>query len=162
MYTIRQKLYKAQVGCFCVVAVLRKGGYDVPVRNLVTATVKLIALCNAIDENTKGTVRYHDHANQWAIYGSILKKGEESSITKMSMGAGLRVLAAVGDENASDIDLFFLDEDGDVIARDEKPDATPIVSLRTRATQSYGLRVKNMEARGATLVLTAVLQIVDQ
>jgi hypothetical protein len=160
-YTIRQRLYKASVGCFCVVAVLRKGGFDVPIRNLVSASSRLIAFCNAVDRNTSGSVAFHDADNQWAIYGSILRQGEDTTITNITLGGGQRCLLAAGDENSSDIDLFVLDSDGDVIGQDTDADATPIVKHKARAGASYGLRVKNVKAGGATLVLAAILKVSD-
>ncbi|MCS7022029.1 MAG: hypothetical protein NZU63_09400 [Gemmataceae bacterium] len=105
-YTIRLNLFKASRSSFCAAAILRKGGFDVPIRNLVVATTRLIALCNVIDRYTSDQVTFFDGNNQWALYGAVLRRGEDTTITNIHLGNGKRIFLAAADENARDIDLF--------------------------------------------------------
>jgi hypothetical protein len=157
-YTIRQKLYKARSSSFCLLAVLRQGGWDVPRSNLEAATTKLVSFGTAVDQTTPKAVTFHDGANNWAVFGSVLRKGDQYTHTDLSLGTGQRVMLAVGDASARDLDLFILDSAGSLVGKDDKPDALPIVRLDTRAT-TYSMRVKNADSRGPTLVLAAILKL---
>lgn len=158
-YTIRQHLYDAPVGSFCVVAVMQRGGYDVPITNLVDAAGSLILMANVVDENVTEIVSFQDGDNQWAIFGGIIDEDESLTITNMNPGTGRRVFIAAADTNSSDIDMFVLDEDGDIIDSDEETDATPIVDVRTKSSQSYGMKVTNHTSRGPSLTLMSILQL---
>jgi len=160
-YTVRQHLYKAKRGSFCCIAVLREGGWDVPIRNLTAASEKLTRMCNIFDSKTPKTVKFLDQTNQWALYGSIARKGESFSITNLNLGAGKRVIMAAGDAQATDIDLYVLNEDNDVLHKDEDPDANPFISFQARRRPSHGIRVKHADGRGPSLILTTVLDVSD-
>ena len=158
IYTLRQKLFKARTGSFCVVAVLRAGGFDVPVSNLLVATTNLIDFCTRVNQNRGGGVVFHDAENQWAIFGSVLRPNEATTITRLALGQGRRVIVAAGDNNAADIDLFVLDQAGNTVVKDDESDATPIADIQVHGVNSAGLRLHNVQSRGPALVLSAFLQ----
>ncbi|HKI19611.1 MAG TPA: hypothetical protein VKA15_17120 [Isosphaeraceae bacterium] len=158
-YTIRQRLCEARSSSFCVVAVLRARGFDVPVSNLTNATVNLMELCSRVSQNRGGRVVFQDADNQWAIFGAVLQNGEERTITNLALGQGRRVLVAAGDNNARDIDLFVLDRNGDIAARDTAEDATPIADVTVSGNSLAGVRFQNVNSQGPALVLAAILRV---
>jgi hypothetical protein len=161
-YTLRLHLFKARSASFCAVAVLREGGYDVPVRNLTDAASGLIAEGTRLHESKRGrSVTFLDTPNQWAVYGSVLKPGEDVRITGLQFGVGERALLAAGDTNSTDIDLWLEDENGKNLDSDTDPDARPKINLFAKHRPSHGMRVKNVAARGPALVLSAILQVAD-
>lgn len=157
-YTVRLTLYKGRPS-FCAAVILRDGGYDIPVRNLSTALANLIVRCNAIDRATSDTVTFHDVANQWAMFGTVLSEDTDLKITNIDLGTGKRCVLAVGDGNARDLDLFLLDRDGDTVAKDIDPDAIPTIFYTARNFRSAGVKIKNESSNGKTLVLTAFLAL---
>jgi hypothetical protein len=165
MYTIRQKLFEAKRSSFCVLAILRERGFDVPVGNLTTATSNLISFCARVNQNRNKdrneSVIFQDAANQWALFGAVLRNREQTTVTKLTLGEGNRVLLAAGDNNARDIDLFALNEKGEVIVKDVDNEPTPGVTLQVKGDVSAGMRVHNVDAAGPALVLAAVLRVVD-
>jgi len=160
-YTIRQHLYKAKRGSFCCIAILREGGWDVPVKNLSVASDRLTRLCNAYDKNTPKTVKFLDQPNQWSLYGSVVRKGETYTVTNINLGVGKRVMMSAGDAFATDIDLYILNEDGGVIHKDEDDDANPLISFQAKRRPSHGFRVKHVTGRGPSLILTTILDVSD-
>lgn len=157
-YTLRLKLYSGKPA-FCTAAILREGGYTIPVGNLVDALHGLIARCNALDRNVRQRVTFHDTPNTWAMMGAVFSPGESQTVTKVNLGTGERVILSSGDSNTRDIDLFVLDESDSVRAKDDDEDATPVVSLTTRSASSSGLRVTNARSNGKSLILTAYLDL---
>lgn len=160
-YAVRLTLWSGARSSFCAMAILQRGGYDVPVRNLSAATANLIAYCESVDSSTSRTVRFHDSDNQWAIYGTVLRQGEGTDITNIRPANDDLVFVSAGDTVARDIDLFLLDDGGRTIGQDIDADANPLIVHRANGFTSYGLRTKVITSSGggATLVLTAVLEI---
>jgi len=160
-YTLRLTLFKADSACFCAVAILQRGGYDIPIRNLADATNDLIGFCNDVWRSGKIRMKFHDSDNQWAIYGSIIKEGTNVSITNLHPGEGTVAVIAAGDGIAEDIDVAVLDENNRVIKEDTRDDASAVVVCHTDADTSYGIRTQLSKSRkkGASFVLTAVLDL---
>ncbi len=158
-YTMRARLVRAARGSFCAVAVLRHGGFDVPVRNLAVATAGLLKECKGVDARTKEPVTFLATPGQWAIHGAVLRQGEDYNVTGIQLGTGIRAFLARADNNASDIDLWVNDESGNNLGKDVLRDARPIVALKAVRRPSHGMRVKNVESRGPSLVLSAILVV---
>jgi hypothetical protein len=146
-------------GGFATIGILVEGGYRVPVGNLAAALANLILQCEDVDKNTKKDVLFSSGNNQWAVFGSILKQGGETTIEKLLPGAGTRVLVSGGDDTVSDIDLFLLDAKGKVLEEDVDDDAVPRVVYTTARNTNYGFRVKNVKSKGSSLILTAILTV---
>jgi hypothetical protein len=160
-YTIRLTLFAADRGSFCATAILRRNGYDVPVRNLVDATVHLIAQCEAVWRAVPGQVGFHVSENQWAVYGAILEQEGSTTITNMDPGTRRLAFVSAGDDIAEDIDLWLLDAIDRTLAEDIDADPRPVIVHNTRAGANYGVRTKvaRSQRQGASLVLTAVLEV---
>ena len=156
-YTIVVKLHKSKTkASFCALAILRKGGWNVPDTNFVDAMAKCIATCSQLGKQRKD-LHFHDQENQWSLFGSILESGQETTLTNIAMGTGKRIVVAAGDANATDVDLFLLNSSGSVIEKDTEPDATPIFEYKTGGTGTYGIRVKNSKSKGPAMVIATLL-----
>jgi hypothetical protein len=157
-YTLRLHLYEGQ-GSFCTAAILKDGGYSIPVSNLADALRGLIVRCNVLDRNVKDRITFHDTPNSWAMIGAVFSPGESQTLTKVNLGTGRRVMLSAGDGNSRDIDLFVLDSADQIQSKDDDADPLPIVSVNTRSASSSGLRITNAQSSGRTLILTAYLDL---
>jgi hypothetical protein len=63
------------------------------------------------------------------------------------------LFVAVGAQSVVDIDLYVLDPDGDVVSRDDQPDAMPHVQFCATRAGSYASDVKMIEGSGAFTLL---------
>ena len=154
---------KGKGGGFCTLAFLRKGGYDLPVTNLRTALETVTSACDEVNKLAKTKVWFQSGNNQWALYGAVLEQGETQTITKVKLGKGDRMLVAGGDRNAEDVDVFFLDEDDDVLARDKGRDPFAFAKFTEDTTGFRKIAFKNAKSKraGPALILTAVLVFDD-
>jgi len=158
-YTIRLELPKSPQATFCGMAIMRDGGWDVPVDNLSTAVAKVIALGTKADELNKTGARFHQETNTWALFGTVLKQGEASTLSNMRFERRKHLIAVAGDNNAKDLDAYLLDPNGKTLVEDSESDATPVLEYTTGAHPSYGLRIENNKAGGAALVIATVLDL---
>jgi len=158
-FTLKAIAAKADKGGFVCLVIMRKGGYTIPVKNLATALASLIKSCEVVDSKISEKLYFHEEPNQWALFGSVLDKGEETTITNINMGTGTRVVVAAGDGVSTDIDLFVKTSKDGVVAKDEDADPTPIVSFRANSFTGAKVTYKNVASRGKSLILTAVLHV---
>jgi hypothetical protein len=159
-YTMRARLVNATHASFVGVAVLRRGGFNVPVVNLAEATAGLIEEGKRVDAGTNAPVTFLATPGQWAVHGAVLDEGESYTVTGIQLGGmGRRVFLARGDDNATDIDLWAFDERGNEIGKDVLVNARPIVDIFALFRPSHGMKVKNVRSRGRSLVLSAILVV---
>lgn len=159
-YTIKVVMHDAgQNGGFGTVGVLKDGGFSVPVRNQQAALKGLVAQCNLVDRQVKEQVYFNSGANQWAVYGSIVRSGGDLTIDNITPGGGRRVWVGAGDTTAQDIDLYLMNDGGKVLVKDEDDDAVPLIDYRTTPGDRYSLRIKNVRSNGPCLILTATLNL---
>lgn len=159
-YTIRVVMADAgENGGFATIAVLREGGFVVPQQRLAQAVGRLLAGCEAVDSNVKEKVYFASGGNQWAMYGTILDKGEALTVSGQAPRAERRVWVGAADAGADDIDLELQDGNGKPTASDRKPDANPLVSRFLRADERYKFKISNEKSDGLTLVTVAALNL---
>jgi hypothetical protein len=162
-YTIRLKLFRSQRDAFCSFAVLRRGGWDVPVINLDTARISFLAMCGLVvlraeelDAQTEFLVR----PNQAAVFGEILRAGASTTLRNVDLGTKPTYILTTGDVNARDLDLYLKSSRGTVLASDTDADAPAIVPYLPKSGSSYRIDVANESRNGrAAFVLCGVLQI---
>jgi hypothetical protein len=148
---------------FAAVAIMRVGGYGIPVENLTTSFRTALrsageASKKVAEKTTAAGLVFHEQ-DDWSFYGSVLKQGERIQFAGLDLTSTLTVAVAGGDAQAQDIDLDVVDTtDGNkVVAKDDDRDATPAVVVRPDKGHTYGLGVKVSQAKGATLVTALVL-----
>lgn len=151
-------------GGFATIGLLVKGGYDVPVENLAGALGSMIVQCEDVNKkvnNGGGKLYFASDNNQWGVFGSIVPMGGDSSVNNITPGSGKRVLLSGGDKTTSDLDLVLTDRNGRTIKEDTDDDAYPRVVFDSKADTPYNFKVKNVKSRGASLVLTSLLVIIE-
>jgi hypothetical protein len=162
-YTLRLTLVKSKrnVPCVCVATILRKGGLNVALNNLNEAAGNLAAVLNIADQvlrhKTKKRLDLYHADNQWSIFGSVLDKGQETTVTKVSLGNGHRLFIGVGDKQA-DVDLFLLDKTDKVVQQDTRGDRIAILGRDpTLDDGPHGLRIRNL-SRALSVTMMAVFE----
>ncbi len=156
-YKVVMKLVSTKAkGSFVAYALLRKGGYDVPIKNLQTAWTKLLNMCERINDKL-GWAAFHDGEDELCVIGSIMREGE--TLTQGGIDLEDRPYAFVGaaDEQANDVDIAVADGDGDVLAKDTENDAIPIVLYSKGGTVK--LKLSDVKSKGASLVMAAVVKL---
>lgn len=143
-------------GSFACYATLRNGGFDVPVSNLASASGRLLAICQRINDKL-GPAYFHDGDGELCLIGSIMTEGQ--TLTQGGFVLEDRPYAFVGtaDDQAQDIDLKVVDSDGDVVASDQEKDATPIVLYSKGGTVS--LKLTDASSKGASLCMAAAIKL---
>lgn len=154
---------KGRGGAFVTLAFLKKGGYDVPVGNLKTALETVTVACEEVNRSAKQKVYFQSGDNQWALYGAVLEQGQDLTITKCKFGMGDRMLVAGGDKNALDVDVFVLNDAGDVLLKDKGSDPFAFLKFIEDEDKYRGIRFANAKSKkgGPTLVLCALLRFGD-
>jgi hypothetical protein len=157
-YTIVLRLDRCrQPWSFCAMAILRHGGWDVPVSNMLGAAGRCILQCRQI-EQAQGRVRFIEQPNQWTLFGGVVDQGNDVKLLNMQLGDGQRLFVGTADDHAQDIDLYLTPHNGQqVLAKDDAGDPTPIFACRTQAQGTYDLRLNNARSRGASLMFAAAL-----
>ena len=152
-YTISVKLQRCRRDAsFCALAILRDGGWDVPLENLVRAVARSMQGCQSA-----GQFGFNAQRNQWCLYGAVMRGGGEVGVKNLRLGRGRHAIMAVGDDYAEDIDLYLSDSVGNKVGKDDAPDATPGFSHRAAGGVAYEVRIKVARSRGPTIVLATVL-----
>ncbi len=163
-YRLRLILFKARkdLPCVCVAAILKKGGWDVPLTNLDHAVSQLITGLAAADEEVQKRIGkrldLHKAKNQWALYGGVARQGGDITVTNINLGKGIRAFLASGDKNAKDVDLFLLDQNGKTIKSDTS--TAPIASfVHEPGAGPHGLRVLNYESTGPAVIMMGIFEV---
>jgi hypothetical protein len=165
-YTLRLILFKSRnnVPCVCVATLLKQNGWNVPLGNLDQAAgqmVRTLKDADALVRRQSGKrLDLRRAKNQWALFGGVARQGESITVTNMSLGRGVKAFVGAGDRNATDVDLFLLDQDGRTIKSDERTDPTAGFAHEP-GPGTHGLRVLNYRSNGPSMVMMAVFDVRD-
>src|SRR5437773_2675731 len=145
-------------GSYCVMAVLRKGGYDVPVSSFTAATNQLLANCAVADTKTAGADphRGRSDSEDWCLVGALLAQGQSFTQGKVQL-RGKHGFVGVGDANVQDVDLVITGHTNAVLGQDIAEDAKPYVTVCPAKPEQGSLRITNVASNGRALVLAAIL-----
>ena len=158
-YTVRLKLHSAAQAQFCGMVLLKKGGWSIPVANLGTAGESILELCQQIAR--KRNTRFLEVPGEWALIGQVMKSDTSTTFSGIRLGGGRRAMVAAGDNNSDDIDLV-VSRDAKFPAQlisDTQRDNIPLVDLQANETSSYSVETRNVRSSGATIIMTALLDI---
>lgn len=158
-YTIRLKLFSASSARFCSMILMQKGGWALPADNLGRAGGLMLQRCR--DVASKVPARFLQETGEWAVVGRVMNSGTVGTLSDMRFGSGRRVVVAGGDSKTRDIDLAIFENNntGDAIDSDKLPDDNPILDFRTSSDNRYRLVLENPDSNGATVVMTAILDV---
>jgi len=157
-YSIKLELFAAKQPGFCVAAVLKKGGYTVPTKNLSTATENFLSLAKGIEPKKTVGFNFHEKDSVWCLFGSILDEDKSTTINIRS-GAGDRAFIAAADSTSKKLGLFLEDAAGKPLKKDEEHAASPSVRHTTEDGVPNRLKVQNTASKGPALVLFGVLRV---
>lgn len=162
-HTMRLTLFKSRqsVPCVCVATILKKGGWNIPLRTLDDPVGRLVRALAAADQEVQKTGKrldLHKAPNQWALYGGVARQGEDVTVTNMTLGRGLRLFLGVGDKSARDVDLFLLDNNGKTIVSDTRVDPVAVFTHEPGAGP-HGLRVLNFDSNGPSLLIMGIFEV---
>ena len=159
-YTIRLALEKSKgSGNFVALAIMHEGGYSIPTKSIVASIGRAIrnATAAAKKVNQKGgDLVFHEQGN-WSFYGTVLKPQEMSTFGGLKLVTDPTLALAGADDDGQNIDLFIKDRAGNVVAKDDEPDATPAVLVHPSPSTSYSLSVSNAARSGTTLATVLLL-----
>lgn len=158
-YKITLDLYDADRGSFCAMAILRDGAPTIPLDRIEEAMDRYLEMAERVNDLSDEGADFHDEDNQWALFGAILDEDESTSISGLSLESRNHLILAAGDDRADDVDLFLYDDDDDLLVEDTETDSTPVISHRTRSSQSYKLKIENYESNGRSLIFATILDI---
>lgn len=150
-------------GGFGVLAIMRDGGYSIPVPNFVRSFGHTIAnaaqASKLISQRVKGTNGLVFHADgEWSFFGTILEQEEAIGTGGMDLGGPMSVIIAGADAQAEDVDISVLDTTTNkVVAKDDDEDAEPVVVLASEPGHVYKISASNMKSKGPSLVTMLVL-----
>jgi hypothetical protein len=163
-YRMRLTLAKSDknLPCMCVAAILKKDGWKVPLGSLDTCAKKITDTLATVDAEVRRLsgkkLDFYKAKNQWALYGGVLKENETLQIDNLALGRGIKGFIAVGDNNTSDVDLFLLDQFGNTVKEDVRPD--PEASfVHEPGPQKHSLRVLNYKATGPSLIFMSTFDV---
>jgi hypothetical protein len=157
-YTISLKVERGMAGeSFCAMAILRRGGWNVPAQNLIDAATRCVGKCRDFAPLAK-SLRFGNEPNQWSLFGGVLRQGESIGLTNIHLGHGQHLFVGAGDSHAQDIDSFLtLPFNGSIVAKDTAPDPVPTFGCQTQDRDVYEYRLKNERSDGASLMFAAAL-----
>ncbi|HHX40711.1 MAG TPA: hypothetical protein GX715_12170 [Armatimonadetes bacterium] len=158
LFSIRIRSRAASQPGFCALGLFREHGTRVHADHVATTAAELIARSSRLAERARGA-RFSQEPKQWALFGTIMQPGDTQTIPLRGAGRARHAILAAGDGNARNLDLFLLDASGRSRRKNSQPSAHPFLVYETRKGCSYRLRWRNTESRGASLVITAILDI---
>jgi hypothetical protein len=160
-YTIRMLMYDGNPGGgFGSLGVLKRNGYEIPVKNQAVALAGLIDEANKVDRAVPEIVDFSKGQNQWSVFGSVIPSGADLTINNITPGGGKRYWVCGADQTADDVDLFLYDQSGSELRRDVRIDPPfPQLSYRTNPGERYSVKIKNVQSRRPSLILLATLAL---
>lgn len=165
-FTLKLTLAKSRKDfpCVCVVAILKENGLQVPLKNLDVCSARLMRLFTDTDkllQKEGKRLEFRWARNQWGLYGSVLRPGDDISVTNLNLGSGRRLLLAMGDEQTEDVDLSLLDKANAVVAEDVKTNPEAIIGYTPEAAARYGIRMRNYKGNGPSVIMTGIFDVLQ-
>ncbi|MCA9642911.1 MAG: hypothetical protein KC492_19575, partial [Myxococcales bacterium] len=161
-YAVHTQVAPGSDSSFVTLGVMRSGGLDIPVKRIqesVYGGVKKAAQLSAgvAKRGIGNSLVFHDETN-WALYGTVLDKGEEITFGGLNLRKK-HVLLGSGDSASTDINLQLVDSSRNPVSTDKDPDPVAVLGFNSTAPGPYSLRVQCAGATGKTLVTAIVLTV---
>lgn len=150
-------------GGFGVVAIMREGGFSIPIANFVRSFGHTMGnaaeASKLVSKRVKGTAGLVFHADgEWSFFGTILANEEAIGTGGLDLGGPMSVIIAGADGQSQDVDISVTDTTTNaVVAKDEDEDAEPVVVLAPEPGHTYKISAANMKSKGPSLVTMLVL-----
>ena len=92
-----------------------------------------------------------------SFYGALLEEGESVSSSRWYERGTKYNIWAYGDDDAIDLDIRVVDEDGKVVAKDLESDAAPNCDFRPKSSGSYTVTITNHSSYNDVFVFWGVM-----
>jgi hypothetical protein len=164
-YTVNLLLPETTIGtgAFVAAAIMRQGGYTIPVDRFVASFSRALTVATAAAQRQPFV--FHEGAPGRAepsFYSTVIGPGGYVMYSGVHPTSPLTVALSGADDAAGDLDIHVVDvATNTIVARDTDDDATPVTSFRGRPERVYGAVVSNEQSHGATLVTTLILEASD-
>jgi len=161
-YNIRVKLFDAKLESFCAFAVLRRDGFQIPLKDAIDAAGKFFGDCRQIvaaaDKNNSN-VGFLSTEGQAGLWGTVLPKGESLTLSGVVPGGGTGVVLGRGNHDEIDIDLHVL-QGGNEVGRDIEEDSFPRYVADFKEGSEYQVKLSNVDGEdGISFVIGGVLRV---
>jgi len=166
-YTMELILFKARnnVPCVCAAVILKKGGWNLTLRNLDEAVGNLVGTLKRADDELKTKLNkrldLHREKGQWAMFGAVLPKGQTTDVYNLSFGNGMKAFFATGDSRAIDVDLFLMNNDGTQVLKEDVRTDRDASFVHQPGAGLHRLRIRNYDSNGPAVVMMGVFDIVE-
>ena len=159
VYKMRLKLYSAPGSRFCGIVLLKEGGWTLPIENLGASAAQMLSRCEQV--SSVAAAKFLDVSGEWAVIGSVCRNGGSAGWSDMKFGTGRRVVVTGADVHSRDTDLQLRKDGGSnsVVDTDADGDNQPVLEFRSQGSDRYSLLIENARSSGATIIMTALLEI---
>lgn len=127
---------------------------------LLGSLYNIEALAGSCDENSLNVLRHVErvvarkgYVCNSQVYGRHLAQGKHYIIRTTLYSGNHYALIGAGNENVRDIDILLLDENFNVIDRDNSHDALPITEVTPKWSGTYYIGVSMHAGRGCSNVM---------
>lgn len=159
VYKVRLKLFSGPGSRFCGIVLLKEGGWTLPVGNLGAAAGQMLQRCERVSSVVPA--RFLEVPGEWAVIGSVCRNGGTAGWRDMKFGSGRRVVVTGADSHSRDTDLRLTRDNGSgsEVDEDDESDNEPVLEFRSRSSDRYSLHIENARSSGATIIMTALLEV---
>jgi hypothetical protein len=156
---------KRGVPCICAATILKKGGWNLPLANLDQAARNFVDVLSKADNELQRRFNkrldLHREPGQWGMFGAVLPQGQTTDVFNLSLGRGRRAFFATGDNNAQDVDLFLLDNNGTRTIKEDVRTDRDASFVHEPGPGLHRLRIRNFQSNGNSLVVMGVFDIIE-
>lgn len=110
----------------------------VPGKYMGQAMIRVMASARRITEKTKYGL---DDAST-CFDGAYIEEGKQVSTRIPLEGGKTYAFIGGGDDDVTDLDLYLIDDDGDVVAKDDAKDSNPVVVFTPKESGKYKVVMK--------------------
>lgn len=143
----------------CMAALVNQNGWNIHMANLNNVIGK-VGLME--DYFTSNNFAFFDSPNQWCLYGGVIQENTGIQAKQITFPRGSHIAMGFGDNQASNLDLFANNQDGDWLAKDEEADPSPTIALPDGFSGVADLTLKNTTGGDAFCLLTVYEKATDE
>lgn len=149
-------------GEFVAIAVMRAGGFRVPVENLSTSFGSVMDRASRFSQHLRqrganGII--FNSAEAWSFHGMILAAREAITTNGVYFGGRDSIVAAGTDGVATDVDIFIYDDAGQLVVKDDENDAIPVAQFQADPETPYSVKFSAPASSSLSLVTGLLLEV---
>lgn len=142
---------------FIALSILQSGGLPIPEQEYQRVAGTFFGSAEKILSAYEGTAWQRQPA-QWCTFGFVLAENQGATLHKLRPEAGKLIFAATGSPNLRNIDLYLANENQRILAKDNGPEANPLIFYDCPADATLDLRVEVERSNKSALLLVGVFE----